>query len=312
MLVNENLSRDLLRLFIWFPFRWTIIILPVRWGIALLRMAGDIHYCLSRHRKGLIGENLSRIKGHHLKCKKDRLIVREYFRNHYIDRLLIFIFPKFGTREIDRFVEIEGLEYLDGALKEGKGAILIHGHFGPVHLPLVVLGRLGYKVMQIGLPSDEGLSWIGKKVAFRLRLKYEAKMPAGIIKADTFLRPVFKWLRENCVIMITGDGSGTDRLIGKHREFEFLGHKVMFPLGPAILAERTAAAIIPMFIVPGEWKPYKVIIERPLTSGMCGEEKILHITDQFISRLENYILIHPGFMHFLDRFSPGALIMEER
>jgi KDO2-lipid IV(A) lauroyltransferase len=137
-------------------------------------------------------------------------------------------------------------------------------------------------------------------------------MPAVIIKADTFLRPVFKWLRENCVIMITGDGSGTDRQIGRHREFKFFGQRVLFPLGPAILAERTAAAIIPMFIIPGERKLFKIIIERPLTSDRVGEEKILHITDQFISKLENYVRICPGFMHFLDRFSPGALIMEER
>lgn len=315
MTVEESIFRDILRLFVWFPLRWFILMLPVRAGITLLRTIGDMHYFVSMGKKELLLRNLSRLRGGILAGDwKEREAVREYFRNYYIDRLLIFIFPRFGTREVERFVEIVGLKNLDNAIRKGRGVILIHGHFGPVHLPLVVLGRLGYKVMQIGLPSDEGLSWIGKKVAFRLRLKYEAKMPAGIIKADTFLRPVFKWLHENCVIMITGDGSGTDRRIGRHREFKFLGHKVMLPLGPAILAERTAAAIIPMFIVPGERKPYKVIIERPLTSGsgMSGEEKILHITDQFISRLENYILIHPGFMHFLDRFAPGALIIKER
>ncbi|HLF87231.1 MAG TPA: lysophospholipid acyltransferase family protein [Nitrospiria bacterium] len=312
MLANEGLSRDILRLIIWFPFRLITQVLPVRWGIFLLQMLGDIHYGLSRGRKRLLAENISRITSHRIDGKKEILAIREYFRNHYIDHLLIFLFPRFGNREIERFVEIEGIEDLNMALKGGRGVILVHGHFGPVHLPLVVLGRLGYNMMQIGLPSDEGLSWIGKKVAFRLRLKYEAKMPAVIIKADTFLRPVFKWLRENCVIMITGDGSGTDRRFGRHREFSFLGQRVIFPLGPAILADKTEAPIIPMFIIPGSRKPYKIIIERPLTSDRVGEEKILHITDQFINRLENYVQICPGFMHFLDRFSPGALIMEER
>lgn len=312
MLANEGLSRDILRLIIWFPFRWIILAVPVRWGILLLQMLGDIHYGLSRGRKRHLAENIARISGNHFDGKKEISSIREYFRNHYIDHLLIFLFPRFGNREIERFVEIEGIEDLNMALKGGKGVILVHGHCGPVHLPLVVLGRLGYNMMQIGLPSDEGLSWIGKKVAFRLRLKYEAKMPAVIIKADSFLRPVFKWLRENCVVMITGDGSGTDRRFGRHREFSFLGQRVIFPLGPAILADKTEAPIIPMFIIPGSRKPYKIIIERPLTSDKIGQEKILHITDQFISKLENYVRLCPGFMHFLDRFMPGALIMKER
>ncbi|MBI3008513.1 MAG: hypothetical protein HYY56_03220, partial [Candidatus Omnitrophica bacterium] len=145
MIVNENIFRDVLRLFVWFPFRWLVLKVPVSCGIALLRAMGDIHYSFSRGKRELLRNNLSRLKGYSIaddeKCEKS---VREYFRNHYIDHLFIFIFPRFGIREIEKFIKIEGLEFLDKALKRGKGVLLIHGHFGPVHLPLVVLARLGY------------------------------------------------------------------------------------------------------------------------------------------------------------------------
>jgi KDO2-lipid IV(A) lauroyltransferase len=216
MVVNESFSRDLLRLVVWYPLRWLILILPVRWGIAALRTMGDMHYALSKSKKRVIQKNLGAIRSNTSSVGDSNTeAVREYFRNHYIDRLLIFIFPRFGVKEVKRFIDIEGLGHLDDALKFGKGVILVHGHFGPVHFPLVALAKLGYRMKQIGLPSDEGLSWIGKNVAFRLRLKYEALIPGEIIKADSFLRGAFRWLNDNGIIMTTGDGSGTEKHVGR-------------------------------------------------------------------------------------------------
>jgi KDO2-lipid IV(A) lauroyltransferase len=267
---------------------------------------GDINYYLSKGKKKALMDNLLHIKGS--ADKKDEKTIREYFRNHYIDRLFIFIFPRFGVKETERFIEFEGIENLDNALKEGRGAILVHGHFGPVHLPLVALSRLGYKMKQIGFPSDEGLSWIGRGVAFRLRMKYESKIPAEIIKADSFLRGAFRWLSDNGIIMITGDGSGIENRLGRHKTFIFFEQPVFFPLGPAVLAQKTGAKILPMFIMPGEKKLYKIIIEEPLTS-MCNTKEIASdITSQFVKSLESHVSKYPGYMHFLDIFYPGGLI----
>jgi len=310
MVVSESFFRDLLRLLVWYPLRWILIILPVGASIAVLKTMGDVHYALARGKKALLLENLARLQAtpDDPSARRDRAAVREFFRNHYIDRLFIFIFPKFGVTAIERFVEISGLENLDRALAQGRGAILIHGHFGPVHLPLVVLARLGYRMKQIGLPSDEGLSWIGRNVAFRLRLRYEGLMPAKIIHAESFLRPAFTWLKENGVLMITGDGSGTEKRIGRQRNYSFFKQSVLFPLGPFLLAGKTGAAIIPMFITPGTQKAYRLVIEGPLVSEMTGDEGAAEMTGEFVQRLEARVAADPGYMHFLDRFSPGRLI----
>ena len=314
MQVRESIFRDVLRLFVWYPLRWVITIIPVKQGIALLSAFGDIHFSLSKGGKTLLLKNLALLQKDKPEGTRASMAagVREYFRNHYVDRLLIFVFPKFRARDMERLVEMDGLEHLDEALKRGKGVVLVHGHFGPVHLPLVVLARLGYRMKQIGLPSDEGLSWIGRNVAFRLRLRYEAKIPAEIIMADGFLRSAFRWLHDNGVIMITGDGSGTEKRVGRYEIFSFFGRKVLFPLGPAILADKTGASILPMFIVPGERKRYRIVIERPLTSSGKGEESIKAVTGQFIERMEYYVSRFPGWMHFLDRFMVGKMIEPEK
>ncbi|MBI5642835.1 MAG: lysophospholipid acyltransferase family protein [Deltaproteobacteria bacterium] len=304
MVVKESISRDLLRLFVWYPVRWLILILPAPAGIAILRAMGDIHSALSKGKKEVLGANLKRIDPA-VTPEKTRYVIKEYFRNHYIDRLLIFICPGFQKGEVKSLLSIKGIERLDSAIKKGKGVILVHGHFGPVHIPLVALSRLGYRMKQIGLPSDEGLSWIGRNVAFRLRLKYESMMPAEIIKADGFLRGAFRWLGENGVIMITGDGSGTEKKVGKHQTFQYCGNSVDFPVGPALLAAKTGAEILPMFITPGEGSfLYNIIIEEAITNA--GEP--LDITGKFVGRLESYVRKYPWYMHFLDKFTPGLII----
>ncbi|MBF0608105.1 MAG: lysophospholipid acyltransferase family protein [Candidatus Magnetobacterium sp. LHC-1] len=298
MVVSEGIVRDLLRLLVWYPLRWVVQVLPVGAGLMLFRAMGDMHYALSRGKRQRLFANLSDTG---LDACNKHLIVREYFRNHYVDRLFIFIVPGFGSSQIRRYVELEGVEHLEDALGRGKGVVLVHGHFGPVHMPLVVLARCGFRIKQLGLPSDDGLSWIGRNVAYRLRLRYEAKIPAEILRADSFLRPVFVWLAHNGCIMTTGDGTGTQQRLGKYESFTFLGRSTAFPLGPATLAKKTTAAFMPVFITPAENNRYRITIEPPLNPLSQQELSAAELTALFVQRLETYVRRYPGLMHFLDR-----------
>jgi phosphatidylinositol dimannoside acyltransferase len=166
-------------------------------------------------------------------------------------------------------------------------------------------------MMQIGMPSDEGLSRIGKIVAFRLRMKYETQLSANIIHARSFLRPVIRWLKQNGIVMITGDGSGTADRVGRYDVFDFFGHWVSFPLGPALLAKKADCMLLPLFIVPGKKKMYRVVIEPPINDD-GGHADIHETARKFIRRLEDNVNRWPGYMHFLDRFEVGQWIEEDR
>ena len=122
MKVNESIFRDILRLLVWYPLRWLIRILPVRLGIALLSLMGDFHFTFAKKKKRVLSDNLLHINPQAI---SQDTIIKEYFRNHYIDHLLIFNFSKFVYKEVKRFLEIKGLEYLDESLKKGKGVIAI-------------------------------------------------------------------------------------------------------------------------------------------------------------------------------------------
>ena len=123
MLISESLLRDALRLVVWYPVRWIIIMLPVPAGIAVLKAMGTIHFLVSSGKRALIRNRLVSLQAKGLVNGDIDRHAREYFRNHYVDRLIIFLFPKFDRTAIDRLVEFEGLENLDTALAGRKGVI---------------------------------------------------------------------------------------------------------------------------------------------------------------------------------------------
>ncbi len=288
-----------MRLVVWYPLRWFVLLLPVGWAISTLGYLGDIHHAVSKGGRKRLAQNIALINGNGPDPQPATL---KFFRNYYTDRLMIFIFPNFHAKEVEKFIEIKGLEHLDFALAKGRGAILVHGHIGPVHLPLVALARIGYKMRQVGYPSDEGLSWIGRNVAFRQRIRYENMMPADVVNAESFLRPVFAWLKDNGVIMITGDGAGTNKVIGKSVTIPLCEKPYKFPLGPATLSGKTGAPLLPLFITPGKERLYRIIIEPPITDGAVEKISIPGVTEKFVKRLETRIEQNPAWWHFLDRF----------
>ncbi len=305
MLVNESIPRDILRLTIWYPFRGIIRLLPVSWDFTLLRYLGRLHYIIFPGKNEILAENLKLAFGETFNEDELKNIILKYYGNHYVNQLQIFLFPRLNKKNIDRYHTFDGLDNLDRALAGKRGCILMHAHLGPTQLPLCILGIKGYRMVQIGFPSDEGLNWIGKNVAFRLRLKYEAKIKASIVSVKSFLRPVFGHLKNNGVVMITGDGAGGVGPIGKYERFDFFNQQIPFTMGAFRLAQKTGAPILPLFTVYEENDGrYKTIIERPLdTDRRFGEDAVSGRMNIFVERLKDYVAAAPYLWHFWDEFA---------
>lgn len=302
MVVRESLARDFFRLIVWYPLRWLVKLVPIKYGFTIFGAMGDVHYHLSRNKRNVITKNLHSAFGDKLTGRRLLDTVKDYFRNHYVNQLQIFLFPRFNRNNIERFHTFEGIENLDDALQRGKGCILIHPHFGPAQLPLCALGILNFPMMQLGLPTDEGLSYIGRKVSFKLRLKYEGRIPARIVSANSFLRPVIKWLKNNGVLMMTGDGAGGGKFIGKFIPVEFLGRPTLFPVGAATLAQKMDTTLLPMFTVLLENGTYKTFIHKPINRCEGGERNgdVDTYTTIFTKQMEHYVYKYPYLWHFWD------------
>lgn len=310
MVTHENWLRDIFRLIVWYPLRWLIGISPVNFAFAIFRQMGRLHYLSSGNKCNAVAGNMALALGNGSFNKK---LVQQYFETHYINQLFVFLLPKFDKHNIKGIHVFQNLEILEAELSKKRGCILLHAHFGPVHLPLFHFALKGFPVMQVGyLREPENLSFIGKKVSFRLREKCEQIIPASIIQANRFLRPAFEHLKNNGLLMMTGDGAGRGEFIGRFEPFSFLGKKMLFPIGPFVLASKTDSDIIPVFTIKNSsGTGYITIIEKPILVGKTEKDYSMHIanTAKFVKIFESYVKEYPYHWHFWDEFSKGMLVI---
>jgi len=301
MVVKESIARDMARLVVWYPVRWGSRLLPPPLAYKFFNYMGDLHYLLSSGKQNrLITQMKSGLKGLVPEDAPYADWARECLHTHYINQMQIFVFPFLTDVKMEKIHHFEGLEHLDKARSEGKGVILLHGHFGPAHLTLHALGLKGYPAMQIGLPTDEGLSWIGRHVAFRLRMKYEKKIAAEIIPATAFLRPILEGLKAGKVVMTTGDGAGGGKRVGDFISLPFLKGRMEFAEGPVKLAKKTGASLLPTFTVQEAPSLFKTIILPPL--DLSESRSTADIMSDWVAYFQEYLLSHPGHWHFWDEF----------
>ena len=304
MVIREGFFRDIARLIVWYPFRLAIPRLPLEAFFLSCKAMALIHFSINKKGKSSVIRNIERAFGlSGMKINLHKCTLR-YFQMHYIDRLWIFLLPKLTKENIGTFHRIDGIHHVDDALKKGGGCILMHGHFGPTQMPLFELGLRGYHITQIGYHAMD-LSYIGQKIALKIRQRYEGMIPAKIIFANQFLRPILSALRNNEVVMTAGDGTGGGRFIGKYIPLSFLGTTMLFPTGPMALAHKTGTPILPVFTVNKGDKKYTTIIEDPLLLQWSGdrEQDLISNTQLFVNRLESYVMRYPNSWHFWEEFN---------
>jgi len=310
MITEESPLRDVARLVVWYPLRWAISALPTAEALMAMAVLGRLHCRLSAGKRLMLRENLGALDELANQPSLMAEAVEQYFETHYVSQLLVFLFPRLNRNNISAIHAFAGLQKLDRELAKGNGCILLHAHFGPVHLPLFDLGIKKYNVKQIGyLRRPEGLSRIGEQVSFKKREQLEGLIPAEIVQANRFLGSAFRHLKNNGILLMTGDGTGRGEFMGNFKPFPFLGQKMLFPIGPARLANKTGASLIPLFTIrqkPGH--RYLTIIEDPLASDL-REANETQITARFLQLFELYVRRYPGLWHFWDEFRKGQLLL---
>ena len=120
---------------------------------AYLGLLGRIYFLFSREEKKQIKRNLSAVIRRFPKKQPVDLIIRRTFSGiyaHYYEKLLI-AFAHFGKvcRFLLKHVDFEGKHLIDEPLSQGKGVILVTGHFGAVEFLPLFLALKGYPVTMV-------------------------------------------------------------------------------------------------------------------------------------------------------------------
>ena len=194
--------------------------------------------------------------------------------------------------------DFQGKEQIDRALSRGKGAMILTAHLGNWEMGGVFLSLLGYSLNVITVPDVAA-----RLHDYRVRLRQEQRIKV-ITLNDTLSSSlaVFKALKDNELVALLGDRE----LIGKGIPVTFFGQKVYFPIGPALLALLSDAALIPTFVLMGEGGKYLCLAEPPLPVQRTGNrDKDLAVNAQGIAEvMEKFIRSYPDqWFTFYDYFS---------
>lgn len=309
MIFVESPLRDLYRLVVWGPYRDLNRRVPPPWEIELNRSLGLAASLVSAESLQRVQRNLRRAFPH-----RDDLdaVAHRVFATHFASQYLPMSFERMGPGNVDRYLEIEGLEHLHRAWRRGRGVVVMLPHAGPVQLPLCALGHRGYPVHQIGGGVVAGLSRIGQWAANR-RQSMESHLPARVVDGKSFLRPVLRALRQGAVILTTCDGTGGGREIGRRTVRRVCGHPMRLPVSAVYLALRVGAPLLPLYTVRRGPRPpcHRTVIHPPvpLDRSLPLRRGLEAGADHLARFLEDFLQRHPGDWHFWDHFEPGRFLL---
>jgi phosphatidylinositol dimannoside acyltransferase len=171
--------------------------------------------------------------------KKLRRTVRKMFLNsarNYLDALRL---PYLKAEEVEKtIVDKEGLEHLDAALEQGKGAIIMTAHFGPFEFVAQWFAVNNYALtIPVEHLKDERMLDLMVKLRSGQGVQF---VPLG---GSTAVRAMISTLRKNQLVVIP-----VDRAIqGESVEKDLFGAPARLSLGPVSLAIRTGAMLLIAF-----------------------------------------------------------------
>ncbi|MBN2373360.1 lysophospholipid acyltransferase family protein [bacterium] len=214
--------------------------------------------------------------------------------SHLFKMAVELINIKLITRRMDEFVEFKNLELFHRALKEGRGAILVTGHFGNFELGALALAWAGLPVSVVAKPLRN--RFIDREVN-RMR----QSLGAEIIPVDDAGRGILSAIRRNRIVCFL-----CDQDVGQFRGTiaGFFGHPASTPTGPARMAFTTRAPVFPCFIHRQDNNTHVLEIGEAIEmeySRPMKQVEIQRVTQEISIALERHVSLHPEQYFWLHR-----------
>ncbi len=204
--------------------------------------------------------------------------------------------------QIDPHFSIEGVEEIEKALEGGKGAILALPHLGGWEWGAAWMAGRGYRMVAVveTVEPPELFEWfMRQREAYGLEIA-----PLGPGVSTTLLRA----LGENRLLCLVSDRD----LTGDGVEIEFFGERTTLPGGPATLALRTGATLLPAAVYFAPGRDHAAVIRPPVATHRTGRLKddVARITQDLAHEFEQLIRAAPEQWHLLQPNWPSDRVDE--
>lgn len=253
----------------------------IKFAYALARFLCDIHFLYSRTDRHAVLNNLRQIIP-----QEDDLVscARKVFRNFGIYLVDFFRTPKLNKENVLEKNKVVNLNYIDEALKKGKGVIVVSAHLSNWELGGLIMSLLGYPISAVAYPHKE------EKVNNFFNSQRESK-GLEVIPVGNAARRCIENLKANKIVALVGDREFTPNGV----IIDFFGKKTLIPKGPATLSLLTGAPLILGFVIREKENNFKLVFEKLLEFIPSGdrEKDIFNLTREYLDMIEDCIRRYP-------------------
>jgi KDO2-lipid IV(A) lauroyltransferase len=247
---------------------------------------------ISPERRLIVERNLRRVRGADLGPEELARGVNETFESYGRYWAESFRLPTLSRAALDGPFTEEGYEHIKAARAEGHGPLMVIPHLGGWEWAAFWLTRVedvGVTAVVEPLEPPELFEWF---VDFRRSLGMEI-VPVGP-DAATRIAAAVKRLDVICLL--------ADRdIAGTGTEVEFFGERTSLPSGPALLALRTGAPLIPCAVY-FQGKGIHTVVRPPLVVERQGKlrDDVTRLTQDIAHALEALIREAPEQWHLME------------
>jgi len=195
------------------------------------------------------------------------------------------------SRQVRSRMVVEGLDHVVEAQHRGAGIILALPHVGNWEVAGLIADEIGLELVAVAedLPNRRIRDWF---VRLRNQMHIEVVLAGGGLKV---MRSLEETLRRGGAVALLSDRD----LKGKGIPVTFFGEETTLPAGPALLARRTGAPILP---VASYFRPrvgHHIVVEPPLALPPDGSRAswMSEATQRVADALERLIRRAPEQWH---------------
>jgi KDO2-lipid IV(A) lauroyltransferase len=263
-----------------------IKLLPEEFALWLGRQLGNILYYVDVEHRRVAIDNLKIAFGEEKTEAERYFIVRKNFQNLGMIAVEFFMISEMDMETYQKKVEVEGLDKVLKVLDEKKGALLLLGHFGNWELMVPMSRVIQRPILAIAKPIKRN-PWLDRWI-----VQGREKLGFEIIPPVNATQKVIQALSKNYPVAILFDQRGRR---SKGVWADFFGRKVPTTAGLAVMALKSNAPVLPVFMVREGFDKHRLFIRDPLELIHTGDfhHDVEANTQLFNSVLESIIRQYP-------------------
>lgn len=260
-------------------------VLPRRANLAVGRAIGMTGYCLSGNRRRVALDNLDRSFGDEISRSEKIRYAKGSFTNFGMGLTEFFTFPSLSGTRLNEILDVTGIENLDSALAEGRGALILTLHMGMWELIPAALISRGYDMAIVAKAART-------ESANRMLTGFRQSVGVSVLYGSGIMRGILRQLSSGGLVGFVLDQNALpeDGIF-----VPFFGRLACTLDSLAVIAIRSGAPVVPIYSYR-HGAGHKVVVNPPVETQKVVNDKekdVFNRTLAYTQWIEKVVRAHP-------------------